>query len=222
MTRLLNKKWSNNPINRQRNHIIDGINDLEGLRTFIENNQELVVINLRKNCKNLVFSSGNTKSPLMIIGEAPGSDEDDEALPFVGRSGQLLNKMLQSINIDRNKVYVTNIVNYRPENNRTPTLQEIEIFQPIIEKHIEIQNPKYILILGASAMKGLKIPGNITEERGNIINILNRPGMILFHPSYLLRKPEAKKMAWEDLQKLSRYLIEDDIMSKISIDTTEI
>ncbi len=107
---------------------------------------------LKKNANNIVFSDGNPKSKIMLIGEAPGANEDEEGLPFVGRAGILLDKMLASINLDRKKVYISNIVNYRPPENRRPTDEEIKRYLPFIKKHIEIINPKILVLLGSTAM----------------------------------------------------------------------
>ena len=103
----------------------------------------------------MVFSDGNPKSKIMIIGEAPGANEDEEGLPFVGRAGALLDKMLAAIDLDRKKVYISNIINYRPPDNRRPTDQEIKRYLPFITRHIEIINPKILVLLGSTAMNAL-------------------------------------------------------------------
>ena len=125
---------------------------LEHLKKSIMN---LKKCDLKKNAKNIVFSDGNPKSKIMLIGEAPGANEDEEGLPFVGRAGALLDKMLSAINLDRKKVYISNIVNYRPPDNRRPTDEEIKRYLPFITKHIEIINPKIIVLLGSTAMNAL-------------------------------------------------------------------
>ena len=111
--------------------------------------------NLQKQAKNIVFSDGNPKSKIMLIGEAPGANEDQEGLPFVGRAGMLLDKMLAAINLDRKNVYISNIINYRPPDNRRPTEEEIRQYLPFISKHIEIINPKILVLLGSTAMNAL-------------------------------------------------------------------
>ena len=111
--------------------------------------------NLQKQAKNIVFSDGNPKSKIMLIGEAPGANEDQEGLPFVGRAGMLLDKMLAAINLDRKNVYISNIINYRPPDNRKPTEEEIKQYLPFISKHIEIINPKILVLLGSTAMNAL-------------------------------------------------------------------
>jgi len=145
----------------------------------------------------------------MIIGEAPGQMEDKMKIPFVGRAGKLLDKMLESINLNRKKCYITNVVNFRPEENRKPTLHEILIFRPLLFNHIEIIMPKKILLLGATAAHAvLNHDGPLHLVRGiwkkvdinkNYFNVLTT-----FHPAYLLRQPNAKKIAWKDLLELKK------------------
>ena len=163
--------------------------------------------NLKKNAKNLVFSDGNPKSKIMLIGEAPGANEDDEGLPFVGRAGMLLDKMLTAINLDRKKVYISNIINYRPPENRRPTDEEIKRYLPFITKHIEIINPKILVLLGSTAMNALigndvvisKMRGKwIEKEFGNCKTSV----IITFHPAFLMRQPAQKKMSWIDLKMI--------------------
>ena len=171
---------------------------------------------LKKQAKNIVFSDGNPKSKVMLIGEAPGANEDQEGLPFVGRAGILLDKMLAAINLDRKKVYISNIVNYRPPENRRPTEQEIKRYLPFISKHIEIINPKILILLGSTAMNALigsdtvisKMRGKWIEKKfGNCETSV----MITFHPAFLMRQPAQKKMAWIDLKMVR------DKIKKLSI-----
>ena len=110
---------------------------------------------LKENASNLVFSDGNPNAKVMIIGEGPGANEDKEGFPFVGRAGQLLDKMLNAINLSRRNVYITNVVNYRPPENRKPTEKEVERYLPYLKKHIEIIKPKIILLLGSTAMNAI-------------------------------------------------------------------
>ena len=160
---------------------------------------------LKKNANNLVFSDGNINSKIMIIGEGPGANEDAEGKPFVGRAGKLLDKMLAAINLDRTKVYISNVVNYRPPSNRKPTDEEIERYLPFLVSHIEIINPKIILLLGSTAMNAL-IGGEvvISKARGKWIQKqigTNKSWVIAsFHPAFLMRQPEQKKLAWIDLK----------------------
>ena len=162
---------------------------------------------LKKHAQNIVFSDGNPKSKIMLIGEAPGANEDQEGLPFVGRAGQLLDKMLSAINLDRKKVYISNIVNYRPPENRRPTEAEIKRYLPFISKHIEIINPKILVLLGSTAMNALigdaivisKMRGKWIEKQ---FGSCKTSVIITFHPAFLMRQPAQKKMAWIDLKMI--------------------
>jgi DNA polymerase len=161
--------------------------------------------------KNLVFADGNKNSQVMIIGEAPGKTEDKLKKPFVGRAGKLLDELLDCIHLDRTKVYITNVVNYRPEKNRKPTPKEKNEFKKLLFKHIEIISPKYILLLGATAAAAvLNHIGPLSEVRGKWknIKIVNSYFDILttFHPAFLLRQPARKKSILEDLHKFKRKL----------------
>ena len=155
----------------------------------------------------MVFCDGNPKSKIMLVGEAPGANEDQEGLPFVGRAGMLLDKMLAAINLDRKKVYISNIVNYRPPENRKPTEEEIRRYLPFITKHIEIINPKILVLLGSTAMNAL-IGNNvvISKMRGKWIEkkfgSCKTSVIITFHPAFLMRQPAQKKMAWIDLKMI--------------------
>ena len=198
--------YNNKAINRYKKDNFeiseDKYKNLQALKKSIIN---LKNCDLKKNAKNLVFSDGNPKSKIMLVGEAPGANEDNEGLPFVGRAGMLLDKMLAAINLDRKKVYISNIVNYRPPENRRPTDQEIRRYLPFITKHIEIINPKILILLGSTAMNALigddivisKMRGKWIEKRfGNCKTSV----IITFHPAFLMRQPAQKKMAWIDLK----------------------
>ena len=198
--------YNNKAINRYKNVSFeisaDKIDNLERLKKSI---QSIKNCSLKENAKNMVFSDGNPRSKIMLIGEAPGANEDEEALPFVGRAGALLDKMLSAINLDRKKVYISNIVNYRPPDNRRPTDEEIKRYLPFITKHIEIINPKIIVLLGSTAMNALigkeivisKMRGKWIEKKfGNC----KASVIITFHPAFLMRQPAQKKMAWIDLK----------------------
>ena len=200
--------YNNKAINRYKkdNYEIpeDRSKSLEFLKKSIMN---LKKCDLKKNAKNIVFSDGNPKSKIMLIGEAPGANEDDEGLPFVGRAGMLLDKMLTAINLDRKKVYISNIINYRPPENRRPTDEEIKRYLPFITKHIEIINPKILVLLGSTAMNALisndvvisKMRGNwIEKEFGNCKTSV----IVTFHPAFLMRQPAQKKMSWIDLKMI--------------------
>ena len=178
--------------------------NLEKLRKSIHSIKNC---NLKKNATNMVFSDGNPKSKIMLIGEAPGANEDEEGLPFVGRAGALLDKMLAAIDLDRKKVYISNIINYRPPDNRRPTDEEINRYLPFITKHIEIINPKILVLLGSTAMNALignevvisKMRGKWIEKKfGNCKTSV----IVTFHPAFLMRQPAQKKMAWIDLKMI--------------------
>ena len=162
---------------------------------------------LKKNATNLVFSDGNLNSKIMIIGEGPGANEDMQGKPFVGRAGKLLDKMLAAIQLNREKVYISNVVNYRPPENRKPTEEEIKRYFPYLKSHIEIINPKILLLLGSTALN--TIIGNeivISKARGKWIQKSigkSKPWIIAsFHPAFLMRQPEQKKWAWLDLKMI--------------------
>ena len=168
---------------------------------------------LKKNAKNIVFSDGNPKSKIMLLGEAPGANEDHEGLPFVGRAGRLLDIMLSAIDLDRNKIYISNIINFRPPENRKPTEKEIKRYLPFVTKHIEIISPKILVLLGSTAMNA--IIGNqevISNMRGKWIE--KKIGkcttsiIITFHPAFLMRQPAQKKLAWIDLKMIRDKKIE--------------
>ena len=160
--------------------------------------------NLRLTAKQMVFADGNPEADLMLVGEAPGRDEDIEGLPFVGRSGQLLNRMLAAIGRDRTSAYIANVIPWRPPGNRTPTPIETEICRPFIERQIELVNPKVLVTLGApSARTLLRTTEAITRLRGNwrvhaTASGVEIPAMPTLHPAYLLRTPAHKKLAWRD------------------------
>ena len=200
--------YNNKAINRYKKDIFeisgDKAESLEKLKRSISNIKNC---ELKKNATNIVFADGNPKSKIMILGEAPGSNEDQEGLPFVGRAGALLDKMLSSINLDRKNVYISNIINYRPPENRRPTDEEINRYLPFIKKHIEIIAPKILILLGSTAMNALignevvisKIRGQwIEKEFGQCKTSM----IVTFHPAFLMRQPTQKKLAWIDLKMI--------------------
>ncbi len=145
----------------------------------------------------------------MVIGEGPGAEEDKQGLPFVGRAGKLLTDMLLAINLKREEVYIGNIVKCRPPENRTPLPEEMEMCLPYLKKQIQLINPKLILCLGLTAAKGLlKRKDSLTSLRGKVFEFENAKVMITYHPAALLRNPNWKRPAWEDL-KLFRKLYEE-------------
>ena len=199
--------FSKNSINRLNSIKSRKEDDIEALLELKNEIKKIKNCNLKKNASNIVFSDGNPKSKIMLVGEAPGANEDKEGLPFVGRAGILLNKMLASIDLDRDKVYISNIVNYRPPENRKPNDEEIERYLPFITKHIEIINPKILVLLGSTAMSAL-IGNNevISKARGKWIEkkfgSCKTSIIITFHPAFLMRQPAQKKMAWIDLKMI--------------------
>tara|TARA_B100001093_G_scaffold61280_1_gene51555 strand:+ start:50 stop:751 length:702 start_codon:yes stop_codon:yes gene_type:complete len=200
--------YNNKAINRYKKDnfeiSIDKADNLKKLKNSISN---LKNCSLKNSATNMVFSDGNPKSKIMLVGEAPGSNEDQEGLPFVGRAGVLLDKMLDSINLDRKNVYISNIINYRPPENRKPTDEEMNRYLPFIKKHIEIINPKILILLGSTAMNALigndvvisKIRGRwIEKEFGKCKTSV----IVTFHPAFLMRQPTQKKLAWVDLKMI--------------------
>lgn len=159
---------------------------------------------LKATATQMVFGSGNPRARLMIIGEAPGAEEDRQGLPFVGASGHLLDLMLASIGLTRSEVYITNILPWRPPGNRKPSEAEIALFTPFVRRHIALVNPEVILLLGGSAVSALMNTNDgITKTRGRWLKYTDAeitiPVMSSFHPAFLLRTPAQKKLAWRDL-----------------------
>lgn len=209
--------FEDKPINRFKNKpTIENINSkLNNLKTKINN---IYNCDLKNNAKQIVFSDGNSMSPIMIVGEGPGQKEDELGKPFVGDAGQLLNKMLAAINIKRENVYITNVVNYRPPNNRKPEPAEINRYSEFLREHILIIDPKILILMGSTAMEALfgsKI--KITKERGVwkevIINNKTYIVMITFHPAYLLRQADQKKYSWADLKEIRKKI--DELKLKV-------
>ena len=207
--------FSDKPINR-----IKTKPKLENKSKLLENLKEKISnidnCELKNHATQLVFSDGTSESQLMIVGEGPGQKEDELGKPFVGDAGMLLNKMLNAINIDRNKVYITNVVNYRPPNNRKPEPAEIIRYSNFLREHISIIDPKILILMGSSAMEALfgsKI--KISKERGAwkevIVNQKTYLTIITFHPAYLLRQPDQKKYSWSDLKEIRKKIDELDL-----------
>ena len=207
--------FSNKPINRLKPELNeqDIKSRLENLKKKIS---EIDNCDLKKNANNLVFSDGNSNSKIMIVGEGPGEKEDQMGKPFVGDAGSLLNKMLSAINVKRDSVYITNVVNYRPPNNRKPTVAEINRYSKFLIEHILIIDPKILIIMGSTAMEAL-VGSNlkISKERGKWKDILLKNktflSIITFHPAYLLRQPEQKKYSWSDLKEIKKKIDELNI-----------
>ena len=195
--------------------LADAANSLDELKIAITNFDGLSV---KKTATNMVFADGNTDADIMVIGEAPGADEDIQGKPFVGASGQLLDKIFGCIDLSRetedikNAIYISNILNWRPPGNRTPTQAEIDIARPFIEKHISLVKPKFIVVCGAVAAKGLLQQNvSISKLRGKFHDYKTPQGhqalvMATYHPAYLLRTPSQKRATWNDILMLKEKL----------------
>ena len=210
-----NYVYNNEPINRFKK-----INELENIKLQLENLKNKISLidncDLKNNAKKMVFNDGNINSQVMIVGEGPGEKEDEIGKPFVGDAGNLLNKMLSAININRESVYITNVVNFRPPNNRKPTSAEINRYSIFLREHILIINPKILIIMGSTAMEALV--GNnikISKDRGKwkeiIIKNKTFTSIVTFHPAYLLRQPDQKKYSWADLKEIRKKIDELNI-----------
>lgn len=152
-----------------------------------------------------VFGAGNPHATLMLIGEAPGADEDAQGEPFVGRAGQLLNKILEAINFKREDVYICNILKCRPPNNRKPQPDEVELCIPYLQKQIQLIKPKVILCLGLTAAENLlRTTESLGKLRGRVMQYEGIPLMVTYHPAALLRNPNWKRPAWEDVQAVRK------------------
>tara|TARA_Y100000590_G_C15667948_1_gene995163 strand:+ start:387 stop:1106 length:720 start_codon:yes stop_codon:yes gene_type:complete len=216
-----NYVFSNDPINRFQNKINnkkkllnEKIKKLSYLKKKINSINDC---NLKKNASQIVFGEGNIESEIMLVGEGPGQKEDEIGKPFVGDAGILLNKMLEAIKIKRSNIYITNVVNFRPPNNRKPEPSEISRYSIYLREHIAIIKPKILILMGSTAMESLL--GNkikISKERGKwkdiIINNKSFPTIITFHPAYLLRQPDQKKYSWLDLKVIRKKIDELKIL----------
>ncbi|MES2504355.1 MAG: uracil-DNA glycosylase [Myxococcota bacterium] len=157
--------------------------------------------------KNIVFGAGNPEADLLFVGEAPGADEDEQGLPFVGRSGQLLTKMIEAMGLTRSDVYICNVIKSRPPANRNPEPDEIEACEPFLKMQLSIIKPKVIVALGRYACQSLlKFEGALSDVRGKWTSYEGIDLMPTFHPAYLLRNQTKKKEAWEDLQAVMKKL----------------
>jgi DNA polymerase len=199
-----------NRINSQQNNnaqaILDKAEQLSELKKKINSIENC---NLKNNSKNLILGDGNVNSPIMLIGEAPGKEEEEAGLAFKGDIGELLKKMLLAIKIKLENVYISYSINYRPPEDRKPTSQEIKRYSIFLKEHISIINPKILVLMGSTAMEAVTgMTNRISNERGNWKEIIlkNRtyPIMITFSPSYLIRFPENKKHSWDDLKKIRK------------------
>lgn len=191
-------------------HIAAECATLEDLRRAMEAFDGLP---LRRTARSTVFADGNPEASVMVIGEAPGQEEDRNGLPFVGKSGKLLDRMLASIGLDRDTVYITNVVPWRPVENRKPTPDEVAVCLPFVTRHIELVDPQLLILLGgASASALLARHEGINRLRGRWFDYASPglprpiPATATFHPAYLLRTPAAKREAWRDLVQVKKRL----------------
>ena len=215
-----NYVFNNSPINRLKNKINNPRKQNENKqKKLIKLKEEINSIEdckLKNNASKIVFADGNIQSSIMIVGEGPGQKEDELGKPFVGDAGNLLNKMLRAIKIERKKIYITNVVNYRPPNNRKPEQSEINRYSKYLKEHISIIDPKILILMGSTAMEALfGINKRISKERGQwkevIIKQKNYKTIVTFHPAYLLRKPDQKKFSWEDLKIIRKEINQQNI-----------
>ena len=213
--------FDENPINRLKNTVsnqkkesvvveVDKDKEINELKLRINSINDC---NLKDNSKKIVLGDGNINSPLMLVGEAPGLEEDNAGLTFLGEVGDLLKKMLIAINIKRENIYSTYAVNFRPPEDRKPTSTEIKRYSKFLQKHISIIKPRIIILMGSTAMESLTgLNSKISKERGIwkevIVQNTTYNVIITFNPSYLLKVPENKKHSWEDLKKIKQKIID--------------
>ncbi len=203
--------FAEKPINRfnvsETNNGTPQINKEELLKNLKDQINSIENCKLKENSDKIVLGEGNINSPLMLIGEAPGAEEEKFGVPFRGNVGELLNRMLIAINIKRKNIYTSYAINFRPPDDRKPTSTEIKRYSVFLKEHISIINPKIIVLMGSSAMEAVTgISEKITNERGHwkevILKTKTFPLIVTFNPSYLIRFPENKKHSWEDLKKI--------------------
>jgi uracil-DNA glycosylase family 4 len=167
---------------------------------------------LKRGARNTVFADGNPKARVLVLGEAPGADEDREGRPFVGKAGQLLDKMFAAIGLSRTSpdsetaLYITNVLPWRPPGNRDPSAEEIAMLQPFVERHIALVDPQVVVVMGNTPLLALTGTKGILRARGTWMQALGKPVLPMTHPAYLLRTPSAKREAWADLLALQARL----------------
>ena len=203
--------FSEKPLNRMKTiNISENVDDNQKMEKLEELKKQLNSIencNLKINSKNLTIGDGDINSPLMIVGETPGYEEDKSGLTFQGEIGDLLKKMFSAININLESIYKTYSINFRPPDDRRPSSQEIKRYSVFLKEHISIIDPKIIILLGGTALEALTgLNSKITDERGKwkeiILKNKSYPLLITYNPSYLLRYPEYKRQSWEDLKNI--------------------
>ena len=213
--------FDKNPINRLKNasfnltaeNIDMKINKKKELTKLKEQIKSIENCDLKNNSKKIVLGDGNINSPIMLVGEAPGMEEDSAGLTFLGEVGDLLKKMLSAINLKKENIYSTYAVSFRPPEDRKPTPKEIKRYSHFLQKQISIIKPKLIILMGSTAMESLTgLNSKISIERGKwkevIVQNTTYNIIITFNPAYLLRAPENKKYSWEDLKKIKQKIID--------------
>ena len=204
--------FNDKPINRFNTLEINNNNQVEKTELLKELKKQINSIencNLKENSQNLVLGDGNINSPIMLIGEAPGAEENKSGITFKGEVGELLNKMFLAIGIKRQNIYSSYAINFRPPEDRKPTSIEIKRYSIFLKEHISVINPKIVIVMGSSAMEAVTgINTKISSERGKWKEVILKnetyPIMITFNPSYLIRFPENKKYSWEDLKRIKQ------------------
>ena len=213
--------FKDKPINRFNTLEINNNNQVEKTELLKELKKQINSIencNLKENSQNLVLGDGNINSPIMLIGEAPGAEEDKSGTTFKGEVGKLLDKMLLAIGIKRQNIYNGYAINFRPPEDRKPTSKEIKRYSFFLKEHVSIINPKIVILMGSTAMEAVTgINNKISSERGKwkemILKNKTFPLMITFNPSYLIRFPENKKYSWIDLKEIKKKI--DQLKIKI-------
>tara|TARA_B100000767_G_scaffold221954_1_gene210540 strand:- start:133 stop:825 length:693 start_codon:yes stop_codon:yes gene_type:complete len=214
--------FSKKPINRfkiDKSNIKNNSNKIEQIEKLKKLINSIQNCNLKDNSKSLILGDGNLDSPIMIIGEAPGLEEEKVNKTFQGGQGVLLEKMLIAINIKKENIYSSYAINFRPPEDRKPTSQEIKRYSIYLKEHISIIDPKIVILFGSTAMESVTSSSErISNERGKWKEIILKnktyPLMVTFNPSYLIRFPENKKFSWEDLKKIKQKIL--DLKIKIS------
>ena len=204
---VMEQNATGNPVDLSR-AIAEKCTTLETLKQALSNFE---LCDLKKTATNTVFADGNPDSKIMLIGEAPGANEDLYGIPFCGESGKLLDHILKSIGLDRSSVYISNTIFWRPPANRRPTIEEMQICKPFVEKHISLIEPKLLLLVGSTAVSAL------LDNQEPMSRLRNREfkydnqylkssiaTRAIFHPSYLLRQPSQKKLVWNDMLRIKR------------------
>jgi uracil-DNA glycosylase len=188
-----------------------------GARTLMDLRDAIAAFDhceLKKGARNTVFADGNPAARVLILGEAPGAEEDREGRPFVGRAGQLLDRMFAAIGLSRaspdaeTALYITNVLPWRPPGNRDPEPAEIAMMRPFVERHIALADPEVIVVMGNTPLLALTGAKGILRARGNWTQALGKPLLPMTHPAYLLRNPSAKREAWADLLSLKAKLLQ--------------